>query len=70
MKKFNLIGWMADGAVSNWAAIGNVFGQNSFNHIVGCQFHFKQSVNRHANKLSSDKSKTLLIKMSECECSP
>ena len=28
-------------------------------------FHFKQSVNRHANRLSSDKSKALLKKMSD-----
>ena len=65
MKTFNPIGWMADEAGSNWAAIVNVFGQNSFNRTVGCQFHFLKSVNRHANKLSSDKSKALLKKMSD-----
>ena len=54
---------MADEAGANWAALVNVFGADVLSDTVGCQFHFKQSVNRHANKLNSNKSKAQLKKL-------
>ena len=65
-KKFNPFGWMADEAGANWSAIAKVFGQDALDHTVGCQFHFKQSVNRHANKLTSDKSKAKFKQLADC----
>ena len=63
-KMFNPTGWMADEAGANWAAICSVYGKESFNRTVGCQFHFKQSVNHHANQLGSSKSTVQLKKLS------
>ena len=59
-KMFNPFGWMADEAGANWAALVNVFGQGVLSRTIGCQFHFKQSVNRHVNQLDSNKSKAQL----------
>ena len=59
-KLFNPFGWMADEAGANWAALSRVFGQEDLNRTVGCQFHFKQSVNRHALQLNSSRSKVKL----------
>jgi hypothetical protein len=64
--KFNPLGWMADEAGANWSAIAKTFGQDALDRTVGCQFHFKQSVNRHANKLTSDKSKAKLKQLADC----
>jgi hypothetical protein len=64
IKIFNPTGWMPDKAGANWAAISNVYGKESFNRTVGCQFHFKQSVNRHANQLGSSRSTVQLKKLS------
>ena len=63
-KMFNPTGWMADEAGADWAAICSVYGKESFNRTVACQFHFKQSVNRHANQLGSSKSTVQLKKLS------
>ena len=51
---------MADEAGANWAALSRVFGQEVLSRTVGCQFHFKQSVNRHALQLNSSRSKAKL----------
>ena len=59
-RRFNPFGWMADEAGANWAALAKVFGPEVLSRTIGCQFHFKQSVNRQANQLSSDKSKARL----------
>ena len=62
---FNPFGWMGDEAGANWTALAVVFGEDAINRTLGCQFHFKQSVNRHANKLNSDKSKAKLKQLAD-----
>ena len=57
-KMFNPIGWMADEAGANWAAISYV------TTVLAANFIFKQSVNRHANQLNSSSSKAKLKKLS------
>lgn len=47
------------------AALAKVYGEDALSRTIGCQFHFKQSVNRHANKLTSDKSKAILKKLAD-----
>ena len=44
----------------------NPFGWMADEAGAGCQFHFKQSVNRHANKLTSDKSKAKFKQLADC----
>ena len=53
---FNPIGWMADEAGANWAGLRDVFGPSVISRTVSCQFHYMQSVNKHAQKLNSSKS--------------
>ena len=57
---FNPKGWVRDEAGANWAAIRNVFGEQGVKGMASCEFHFKQSRNRHANRLQSTKSKKQL----------
>ena len=33
-------------------------GKDELNHCVSCEFHFKDSINKHANKLNSNNSKS------------
>lgn len=47
---FNPTGWLADDAGANWEGIMRVFGDVR-SRLVSCVLHYKQSVNRHADKL-------------------
>jgi len=49
--KFNPTGFVADEHHANWTSIRNVFGAAVVNRMVSCEFHFKQSVQRHAKYL-------------------
>lgn len=49
--KFNPTGFIADEHHANWTSIRNVFGAAVVNRMVSCEFHFKQSVQRHAKYL-------------------
>ena len=57
--KFNPVGWAVDEHGGNWASIRAVYGEESVNErTVSCEFHFKQSIVRHARHLGSAKSQT------------
>ncbi len=53
---FDPFGWMADEAGANWSGLNQVFGPSAISRTVSCQFHYMESVNRHAQKLNSSKS--------------
>ena len=66
--KFNPKGWAVDEHGGNWAAIRTVYGEFAVNEkTVSCEFHFKQSVVRHAKNLKNlktqQKFKTLADKL-------
>ena len=56
-KFFNPCGFICDEAGANWKSLEEVYGRNVLERTKGCEFHFMQSVHRHANKLTSRKSK-------------
>jgi len=49
-KKFNPTGFVADEHHANWISIHNVFGKDVLDRVVSCEFHYKQSVQRHSKK--------------------
>lgn len=49
--KFNPSGFVADEHHANWQSISKVFGPSAIDRTVSCEFHFKQSVHRHARRL-------------------
>ncbi|KAK3712983.1 hypothetical protein QZH41_012837 [Actinostola sp. cb2023] len=54
---FNPTGWVLDEAGAQWNAVRIVFGEQSIPKVIGCEFHYKQSVGRKAAKLTEpDKS--------------
>lgn len=50
--KFNPFGFIADEHHANWCSIRDVFGVQSLERAVSCEFHYKQSVQRHSRKVS------------------
>jgi hypothetical protein len=52
--KFNPTGFVADEHHANWRSINDVFGPEAADRTVSCEFHFKQSVHRHARRMASD----------------
>ena len=48
---FNPVGFVADKHHANWNSIKNVFGSATLQTVVSCEFHYKQSVQRHAKKI-------------------
>lgn len=50
-EKFNPHGWCVDEHPANWASIQNVFGEDSCSRVVSCEFHYHQSLKKHANKV-------------------
>ena len=59
--KFNPYGFVADENHANWNSIRKVFGEKSLERVVSCEFHYKQSVQRQANKLGVDSTKFKLV---------
>jgi hypothetical protein len=49
--KFNPCGFVADEHHANWTSIRDVFGVGAIERVMSCEFHFKQSVQRHAKYL-------------------
>ncbi|ELT89248.1 hypothetical protein CAPTEDRAFT_202617, partial [Capitella teleta] len=47
---FNPHGWCVDEHPANWASIRQVFGEAACQRVVGCEFHYRQSLNKHAAK--------------------
>jgi hypothetical protein len=48
---FNPKGFVADENAANWRSIAAVFGEEKVKSVVSCEFHYKQSVQRHARQL-------------------
>lgn len=59
--KFNPTGFVADEHHANWISISNVFGKDVITRVVSCEFHFKQSVQRHAKFLHSQSQEFKLL---------
>ena len=47
-EKFHPIGWSTDMATSNFNGLERIYGENLLAKIKGSEFHFKDSVNKHA----------------------
>ena len=45
-------GWVVDEHAANWAAIETVFGIEGVQRTVSCEFHFKQSLEKHSKKVT------------------
>ena len=48
---FNPVGFVADENQANWKSIGIVFGREALKRAVSCEFHYKESVERHKKGL-------------------
>ena len=51
---FNPTGFVCDENHANWKSIEQVFGVKATEKIVSCEFHFKQSVQRHSKEIDND----------------
>lgn len=49
--KFNPSGFIADEHHANWRSINAVFGESVLQRTFSCEFHYKQSVQRHAKRI-------------------
>ncbi len=54
--KFDPIGFCTDMAGANFAGITRVFGSEMKSSIKSCEFHFKEQVNKRANRLRDEES--------------
>lgn len=52
---FNPHGWVVDENSANWTSISEVFGETAVSRTVSCEFHFKQSLVKHARKVKDPK---------------
>ncbi|CAC5426711.1 unnamed protein product [Mytilus coruscus] len=50
--KFNPFVFIADENEVNWCSIRDIFGVHTLERAVSCEFHYKQSVQRHSRKVS------------------
>lgn len=53
--KFFPIGWVSDMASANFIGLQQIYGEEIMSKIKGCEFHFKQCVNKHASKCDDEK---------------
>ena len=65
---FNPCGFVADEHHANWISIQSVFGRGMLDRMVSCEFHYKQSVQRHAKRCgnSSEEFVRLAVDLLEC----
>ena len=49
---FNPSGFVADENQANWKSIKSVFGNEALKRAVSCEFHYKESVERHKRSLA------------------
>ena len=47
-----IAGFIVDEHNANWCSINNVFGREGTDRTYSCEFHFKQSLTKHARKVS------------------
>ena len=62
---FNPCGFVADEHHSNWQSIQLVFGNDALSRTVSCEFHYKQSVHRHARILGTTVAGENFVKLAE-----
>jgi len=62
-EKFNPVGFVADENHANWISLNNIFWKEVIDRVVSCEFHYKQSVQRHAKGVVS--SNKLIISIGE-----
>ena len=53
-EKFHPTGWCTDMASCNFIGLVKIYGEDVLQYIKGCEFHFRDSVNRHANKFGDE----------------
>ena len=51
-KKFSFVRWITDIAKANFNGLQLIYGEDVLHKIKECEFHFRQSINRHASKCS------------------
>ena len=56
-EKFNPVGWVSDMATSNFNGLECIYGEDVMTKIKGCEFHYRQSINRHCNTVGNDSEK-------------
>ena len=52
-KIFSLCGWVTDMATANFSVFSIVYGEDVLTKVKGCEFHFKQSVERRVKTLNT-----------------
>ena len=52
-KKFSHVGWSTDMATANFNSLQLIYGEDVLHKIKECEFHFRQSISRHASKCSA-----------------
>ena len=52
-KKFSPCGWVTDMATANFSGLSIVYGGDVLAKVKGCEFHFKQSVERKVKTLNT-----------------
>ena len=51
-KTFSPLGWITDIATANFNDLQLIYVEDVLHKIKGCEFHLRQSINRHASKCS------------------
>ena len=57
---FNPMGIVADENQANWKSVERVFGKDVLERIISCEFHYKQSVQRHSTTLAISKAENFI----------
>ena len=50
-EKFNPTGWCSDMAGANFNGLKKIYGEDIVNKIKGCEFHYKESINKKVKQL-------------------
>jgi hypothetical protein len=61
----NPTGFVVDEHHANWNSIRSVFGEDAIKRVVSCEFHFKQSIQRHAKGFGDEEASQLFIAIAE-----
>ena len=68
-KIFEPNGWVTDMVGSNFVGLEKLYGEGVTNKIKGCEFHYKDSVNKKARSLGEDGEEFKLIALNLLESS-
>ena len=64
-EKFHPTGWSTDMATSNFNGLERIYGEVILAKIKGCEFHFKDSVNKHVKFFEEEQQITLKALVNE-----